>query len=194
VRDRLPVASLAAGRSPRRGIRPTPVWPSTPRPCRAGPVGVAAESGPRSETRNGPRPPSRPMPARSGPGDAVGPTRRPSGHGLRTRTERAGLARAGAVFSGRLLQTPVDRPGKSELARVGDNRDRHARGVPDAGLVSGRVVGRPVVDDDQLSGRPCVPEQRLDAKLGGSPLIPARDDNRCHRSGYESGSRAGALA
>ena len=81
------------------------------------------------------------------------------------------------VFPARGLQALIDRAGEPQVPRIGDDRDRHGGGIADPGQVGGRVVGRAVVDDDQLPVGPGVAEERPQAQLGESPLIPAGDDD-----------------
>ena len=58
--------------------------------------------------------------------------------------------------------------GNPRFSGVGDDRDRHGRGVPHAGEVGGGLVGRAVIDDDQLPRGPGVAEEGLDAQSGES--------------------------
>ena len=87
------------------------------------------------------------------------------------------------LLAARRLQALVDRPREPDVLDVADDRDRHAGSIANAGQIGGRVVGRAVVDDDQLPGRPGAPEQRRDAKLGELSLVPAGKDDRAQCGG-----------
>jgi hypothetical protein len=77
------------------------------------------------------------------------------------------------IFPAGGLQALVDRRGKSDILGVGDHSDRYARGVLHAGQVGGRLVGRPVIDDDQLPGGAGESEEGLEAEPGELALVEA---------------------
>ena len=92
------------------------------------------------------------------------------------------------VFPAGILQALVDRRGESDIPGVGDHGDRYACGVLDAGQVGGGVVGRAVIDDDQLPGGPGESEEGLEAMSGERTLVEAGDDDRGQsRDGWVGG-------
>jgi hypothetical protein len=82
------------------------------------------------------------------------------------------------VFTARKLQPLVDRRRKSKVLGIRNHGDRHSRQVSRAGQVKSGPIGRPVVDGDQLPGRPGVFLEGGKALLGKFKLVPVRNDDR----------------
>ena len=77
------------------------------------------------------------------------------------------------VLAACVLQALVDGRGETAICGVGDDGDRHGRGVLNAGQVISGAVGRSVVDDDQLPVGAGLPEECRDAFPGKLELVPA---------------------
>ena len=68
------------------------------------------------------------------------------------------------VLAARGPQSLVDRGREPSTCGIGDDGDRPGRGNPHALQVRGRLIGRAIVDDDQLPRLPGVSPERGDAR------------------------------
>jgi hypothetical protein len=82
------------------------------------------------------------------------------------------------VFAAGGLQSLVDRGREPQVFGIGDDRDRHGRTIRHTRQLNVRMIGRPVIDDDQFPRRPGMAFERGDALPGKFNLIPARYDDR----------------